>query len=416
MRMQQESVWLLLLYLTVFHKETYRLSFGNFVISEAFFIDKTYYYVRMFLSMALEVNMEIFTYVMIAVAVIAAVDRIAGNKIGLGEEFEKSVSMIAPLALSMAGILILAPSISYLLQGLTSYFPDFMDFSIIPSLIFANDMGGAHLAKDLASEENIGYFNGLITASMMGATVSFTIPFSIQVTKKENHSDIFFGILCGMITIPVGLIIGGIICGISVVKLLINLIPLIILVAVIAVGIIRFEKITIKLFSVLAWFIKAVITAGLVFGIIFYLTGKEIIPHMDNLNNAMDIIINIMCIMAGALPLFHVLKKLLAPVLRKFGTKLGVNETSAFGLLTTIGTSVPTYEMMDKMDAKGIVLNAAFSVGASFTFVDHLAFTVSFNNKYILPMIVAKIAAGITALFFANALYNRKMKQGSRAK
>ena len=35
--------------------------------------------------------MEIFTYVMIAVAVIAAIDRIAGNKTGLGEEFEKSI-------------------------------------------------------------------------------------------------------------------------------------------------------------------------------------------------------------------------------------------------------------------------------------------------------------------------------------
>lgn len=354
--------------------------------------------------------MEIFIYAMIGVAVIAAIDRIFGNKIGLGEELEKSVSMIAPLALSMAGILILAPSISHLLQGISSYFPEFMDFSVIPSLILANDMGGAHLAKDLTSNENIGYFNGLITASMMGATVSFTIPFSIQVTKKENHSDIFFGILCGMITVPVGLMVGGLICGISITDLLINLIPLLILVAIIALGIIKFEKITIKMFSILAWIIKAIITAGLIFGIIEYLTGKALIPHMDNLNNAMDIIINIMCIMAGALPLFFVLKKILTPVLRKFGTRIGVNETSAFGFLTTIGTSVPTYEMMDKMDKKGIVLNAAFSVSASFTFVDHLAFTVSFNEKYIFPMIVAKILSGITALVLANLLYNRKYK------
>lgn len=352
--------------------------------------------------------MEIFTYVMIAVAVIAAIDRIFGNKIGFGEELEKSVSMIAPLALSMAGILILAPSISYFLQGLASYFPDFLDFSVIPSLILANDMGGAHLAKDLTSNENIGYFNGLVTASMMGATVSFIIPFSIQVTKKENHSDIFFGILCGMITIPVGLIVGGLICGISLVQLLVNLIPLLILVVIISVGIIKFEKITIKIFTILAWLIKAVITAGLVFGIIEYLTGKALIPHMNNINNAMDIIISIMCIMAGALPIFKLLKKLLTPALRKFGSILGINETSAFGFLTTIGTSVPTYEMMDKMDKKGIVLNAAFSVSASFTFVDHLAFTVSFNEKYILPMIVAKILSGVLALIFANLLYNRK--------
>ncbi len=352
--------------------------------------------------------MEIFTYVMIAVAVIAAIDRIAGNKIGLGEEFEKSISMIAPLTVSMAGILILAPSISQLLQNISGYFPDFLDFSIIPSLILANDMGGAHLAHDLAKHEAMGYFNGLVTASMMGATVSFIIPFSIQVTKKENHSDIFFGILCGMITIPTGLLVAGIVAGLNFVSLLLNLIPLLLLVIIIGVGIIKFEKITIKLFSLLALFIKAVITAGLIFGIIEYLTGKALIPYMDNLNNAIDIIINIICIMAGALPLFFLLKKILSPVLKKFGKKLGINDTAAFGLLTTIGTSVPTYEMMDKMDKKGIVLNAAFSVSASFTFVDHLAFSVSFNEEYILPMITAKLISGVFAVIVANILYKRR--------
>ncbi len=352
--------------------------------------------------------MKTFTYFMIAVAVLAAIDRVFGCKMGLGKEFEKSVSMIAPLALSMAGILVLAPAISALLQEIADYFPEFLDFSVIPSLVLANDMGGAHLAKDLASDDNLGYFNGLITASMMGATVSFTIPFSIQVTKKENHSDIFFGILCGMITIPVGLIIGGLICGISFIHLLFNLIPLIILVVIIAIGIIKFERITIKIFSVVAWLIKAVITAGLVFGIIQYLTGKSLIPGMDNLNNAMDIIINIMCIMAGALPLFFILKKLMAPLLRILAKKFGINVTSAFGFLTTIGTSVSTYEMMDNMDKKGIVLNAAFSVSASFTFVDHLAFTVSFNEDYIFPMIVAKIVAGISAVLFADLMYKKR--------
>ncbi|MBR3768072.1 MAG: ethanolamine utilization protein EutH [Clostridia bacterium] len=354
--------------------------------------------------------MEIFTYVMIGIAIIAGIDRITGNKIGIGAELEKAVMMMAPLALSMAGILILAPSISHLLQGVAGYFPEFLDFSIIPSLILANDMGGAHLAHELAKNETMGYFNGLVTASMMGATVSFIIPFSIQVTKKENHSDIFFGILCGMITIPTGLVVSGLICGINIIDLILNLIPLLILVLIIGIGILKFEKITIKLFSVLAWFMKAVITAGLIFGIIEYLTGKALIPYMDNLGNAMDIIINIMCIMAGALPMFFFLNKLLSPVLNKFGKKLGVNETSAFGFLTTIGTSVSTYEMMDKMDKKGIVLNAAFSVSASFAFVDHLAFSVSFNEDYILPMIVAKLISGVFAVLLANILYKRREK------
>lgn len=375
------------------------------------FIDNIFIYGRIFPYYAFEVIMEIFTYCMIAVAAIACIDRIIGNKIGLGEEFEKAISMLAPLTLSMAGILILAPSISHLLEGISGYFPEFLDFSIIPSLILANDMGGAHLAHDLAENEAMGYFNGLVTASMMGATVSFTIPFSIQVTKKENHSDIFFGILCGMITIPVGLVISGLIAGIGIVPLLLNIVPLLVLVIVIGVGIIRFEKITIKLFSVLAVIIKAVVTLGLIAGIVEFLTGKAIIPYMDNLGSAMDIIINIVCIMAGALPLFFFLKKLLSPVLKKLGAKLGVNETAAFGFLTTIGTSVPTYEMMDKMDKKGIVLNSAFSVSASFAFVDHLAFSASFKEEYILPMIIAKLISGVFAILLANVLYNRKNKK-----
>lgn len=354
--------------------------------------------------------MEIFTYIMIGIAVIAAVDRIIGNKIGIGAELEKAVSMIAPLALSMAGILVLAPTLSFYLEQILNALPSFFDFSVIPSLILANDMGGAHLSRDLASNETLGYFNGLVTASMIGATVSFTIPFSIQVTKKENHSFIFFGILCGMITIPVGLIISGLICRIGIKDLLINLIPLIILVFIIAVGILKFEKVTIKCFSVLAIIIKAIVTLGLILGIIYYLTGYALLPEMGNLTEAMDIIINIMCIMAGALPLFFILKKVLDPFLKVFSNKIGVNETSAFGLLTTMGTSVPTYEMMDKMDKKGIVLNAAFSVSASFTFVDHLAFCMSFNEDFIIPMILAKLVSGISALILALILLKRKEK------
>lgn len=353
--------------------------------------------------------MEIFTYFMIAIAVIAAIDRVLGNKIGIGAELEKAVSMIAPLALSMAGILVLAPSISFYLEKVIVLLPDFFDYSVIPSLILANDMGGAHLAKDLASNETIGFFNGLITASMIGATVSFTIPFSIQVTKKEIHSDIFFGILCGMITIPAGLLASGLICDIQFKDLIINMIPLIVLVIIIAVGILKFEKITIKLFSILALIIKAIVTLGLILGIISYLTGKSLLPHMGNLTDAMDIIINIMCIMAGALPLFFILKKILTPLLKILSKKMNINEVSAFGFLTTIGTSVPTYEMMNEMDKRGVILNAAFSVSASFTFVDHLAFCMSFNETFILPMIIAKIISGISAVIFALLLLKRRI-------
>ena len=64
----------------------------------------------------------------------------------------EQMKMTVREGLSMEGILVLAPSISHLLQNVSGYFPEFLDFSVVPSLIFANDMGGAHLAHDLSSD------------------------------------------------------------------------------------------------------------------------------------------------------------------------------------------------------------------------------------------------------------------------
>ena len=75
--------------------------------------------------------MEIVTYVFIAFAIIAAIDRIFGSKLGLGKEFEKGIMMLGPLTLSMTGMLIMAPMISHFLSSVSDVFPDFLDFSVI---------------------------------------------------------------------------------------------------------------------------------------------------------------------------------------------------------------------------------------------------------------------------------------------
>ncbi len=358
--------------------------------------------------------MEYITYVCLAVAALAALDRIFGNRFGLGEELEKGIETVGALTLSMAGMLVLAPFLSQLLGNLSSVFPSFLDFSVVPACFLANDMGGAHLAAELAGDESIGLFNALIVSSMMGCTVSFTIPFALQKTEKEKHSDVIFGILCGMIAIPVGCTVSGLMLGLPITKLLVNLIPLFIFVALVAVGILFFEKITIKLFLGFAWVIRAVITFGLFVGIVEFATGYALLPQMETLDNAMDVIINIICIMAGAFPLLSLIKKALRKVFDKLGKKLGINETAAFGLLATCGSNVNTFEMQEQMDRKGLVLNAAFAVGASFVFVDHLAFTMVFNSQYVPAMVVGKLVTGVVGVVLAFVFYNRRQKKNAR--
>ena len=90
-----------------------------------------------------------------------------------------------------------------------------IDPSVIPASLFANVMGGASLSVEMAADNKIGLFNALVVSSIMGCTISFTIPFSLGVFKKTQHKELLLGLLCGIVTIPVDCIVSGIICKIS---------------------------------------------------------------------------------------------------------------------------------------------------------------------------------------------------------
>ena len=89
------------------------------------------------------------------------------------------------------------------------------------------------------------------------------------------------------------------------------------------------------------------------------------------------------------------------------GRALGINNDSTLGFLSTLANNVSTFEIMNGMDAKGTVLNSAFAVSASFILADHLAFTLSYDSSYLLPMMVAKITSGIAAVLFALVIYKK---------
>ena len=59
---------------------------------------------------------EILVAVMAGFAVLGAIDRIFGNRIGLGPEFERGILSLGALALSMVGIISLAPVLAELLR------------------------------------------------------------------------------------------------------------------------------------------------------------------------------------------------------------------------------------------------------------------------------------------------------------
>ena len=97
--------------------------------------------------------MDILTYVILAFSLLGALDLILNNRFGLGKEFEKGFMLFGNMALSMIGMIIIAPFIANVLRPVFNFVSEVIriDASIIPASLFANDMGGAPLSVEVAA-------------------------------------------------------------------------------------------------------------------------------------------------------------------------------------------------------------------------------------------------------------------------
>lgn len=97
-------------------------------------------------------------------------------------------------------------------------------------------MGGYSLAVELAENQEAGLLAGTIVSSMLGCTLVFSIPVGLSLIEKEDRPYFSRGFLIGLITIPAGSVIGGLAAGFELPMVLRNMVPVILLAAVLALG------------------------------------------------------------------------------------------------------------------------------------------------------------------------------------
>lgn len=356
---------------------------------------------------------KVIIYIMIGFAVLGALDRIFGSRLGLGREFEKGILTSGELIMTMAGIMVLAPAISDLLVPIVS--PVYAFFGADPAMfagsLLACDMGGAPIAAELTENEEAKLLGGIITSSMLGVTISFTIPTAMAMTKKEDAPFVAKGILAGILTIPVGIFFGGLTAGMNILFILKNMIPIVIVALIIALGIWKFERVTLIVFNAFGKIISAVALVGLVIAIFDALIDFRPIENIASISESLATIGEIALMLAGAFPLVFVLSKLLKKPLVKLGNKIGMNEAAALGIISCTVNSLLVFKSVEDMDERGKVVNMAFAVSAAFVLGDHLAYTLSFSPEGVFPMIIGKLSAGIAALAVAFAITSKKSQK-----
>lgn len=345
----------------------------------------------------------IIVFIMMIFMVLGAIDRILGNKYGLGEEFENGFNAMGPLGLAMVGVVSLAPVLAKVLGAVITPVYQFLgaDPAMFATTLLANDMGGYPLAKELALDPQAGLFAGIILGAMMGPTIVFSIPVALGIIEAKDRKWLAMGMLAGFITIPLGCIAGGLVAGWDLMFILRNLVPVVIVAGLIALGLWRIPEKMTRGFEIFGKGVVIMITIGLAAIVWETLTGIVVIPGMAPVWDGIEIIGAIAIMLIGAFPMVKVFVKVAEKPLKSLGKMVGMNDVAAAGMVATLANNIPMFALMKDMDDRGKILNSAFAVSAAFTFGDHLGFTAGVEPQLIFAMVVGKLVAGITAVAVA---------------
>lgn len=345
---------------------------------------------------------RVILWIMAAGAVAGGLDRIFGNRLKLGERFEQGFLLLGPTALSMVGILCLAPLLSQVLERCVA--PVCRALRTDPGIwggVLAIDMGGYQLARDLAQDPRVGRFAGILVAATLGCTVSFTIPVGMGMLDHAHRQDFAEGILFGLIALPPALLLGGVMTGLGLAETLIDCLPVLILSGLLLLCIGRFTDAAIKGFRIFAKAIQILATLGLMLGAVQYMTGFAVLPGLTPIEDGMAVAASIGIVMLGSLPVAELLRRILEKPLTWAAKRTGMNSTSVTGLLVAMVSVVPAIALVKDMDRRGRVVNAAFLVCGASGLAAHLGFTAGVEEAMVFPMLLSKLLGGILGVILA---------------
>ena len=257
----------------------------------------------------------------------------------------------------------------------------------------------------------MGVFNGAIVGSMLGVALLCTIPLGIASTKPEERVSMIYGLICGLITIPIGCLVGGIVGGYGMTGVLNNTLPVLVLSIVLSLLLLFAKNLIVRILIVFGKIILAIAVFGMVVSGLQFLLGRTLIEGLTGLEEVCTIIGQICIFIAGAFPMLAVLRRLLKKPLAAVSRKLGINEVASGDFLTTLASSLPTLADLPLMDEKGRMLNVAFATSACFVFGDHLAYLAAAAPEVSVPMIAAKLSAGISGLVLAIVLAPKLLRK-----
>ncbi len=392
----------------------------------------------------MEIIGTVVVYVIMACAMAGALASAFKPEWEIGRQFVAGIDSIGPIFLPVAGIMASAPYLTAFVE--TVFGPAFGALGADPAMaattFIAVDMGGYQLA-DTLSQTRESWIMAMMTGYMAGATIVFTIPVALKMLEKEDRKYLALGVMSGLLAIPIGIFVASAVIAfsqpvireivstnaeatyqlaLSWVQIGVNLVPLIVICVVLALGLKFKPDAMIKGFIVFGRVMEGALKIVFALVVVEYFTGlwstlfgsfgfDPIIADEEDIFRALETAGAIGMMLCGAFPMVHLIRKYLALPLAKLGKTFGLSSDATAGLLAASANVLALLAMVKDLKARDKVICLAFAVCCAFLFGDHLSFTANFQPSLIVPVLIGKLTAGICAIAFAHLLAVKKAEE-----
>ncbi|MBR0600501.1 ethanolamine utilization protein EutH [Sinanaerobacter chloroacetimidivorans] len=354
--------------------------------------------------------MNIFIMILLSFSMVGLIDKIQGNRWKLAQEFDKGLSAMGSLAISISGIYCVGITLVRTYAGTISGWTEGMlvDPSIVIGCLLAPDLGAPFLTAELSSNPNLGYFSGVVVAGCLGQFTSFQLPVLFSALEEKEKGPMMKGFLHGIFAIPIGLLAGGVLLGLPVKEILINISLISVVCFVLAMAFMKFSSIVEKTMITFGKFIGygsqlmfAIVVVGL------FIPGWKVVDDVL-VHEILTILIKMVVIICGGLVLANLCLRYLKRQLSWVAEKMNTNDFAIMGLLLNSINSLVIVALIPKMDKRGKRMNAAFAVSGAYLLGGQMVFVLSIGNSRVFyAYFFSKLIAGIASIIISMGVNRR---------
>lgn len=333
--------------------------------------------------------------------VLGALDRMLGGRLGMAGGLERGMSQMGAFATSIVGFYCIGVSLIQnnidSIRAAASWLP--FDLSLIPGFLLGPDMGGFPMAVEMAGSPEVGLMSGILLTSGIGCLLSFHLPVALSVIESRDVPRMMQGLIPGILTVPAGVIAGGLCLGVPAGLLALQMVPVLLLCLVLIAGFWLKPKAMERILGYFGTWVRALST--FLFALVMVGLFCEPLRIADNslVAEAVMIVVKIIVIVCGAQVLSDLVMKHASGVLERCAGLLGTNVVSVMGLMLGLVSGAAALPFYSEMDDRGKLMNSAFGVMGAYVLGGQMAFIAGVTSgRNVGIYIFGKLLSGVLAV------------------